>query len=106
MSPEERNRDLGKRIELARRAVNLTQGELAEKMSAETGISISKATISRIEAGTGRPIYEVEMDALVAILGQSRNWFKGDPEAMFRVNPRYREWGVGRLAYPLPQAAA
>ena len=23
-----------------------------------------------------------------------------------RVNPRYREWGVGRLAYPIPQAAA
>ena len=66
MSPEQRRRNLGIRIELARRAVNLTQGELAEKMAAETGLSISKATLSRLEAGEGRDVYEVEMDALVA----------------------------------------
>lgn len=106
MSPEERRRNLGLRIELARRAVNLTQGELAEKMTAETGIVLTKSTISRLEAGTTRDLYEVEMDALVAILGQVRDWFKGVPGTEFRVNPRYREWGVGRLAYPVFQAAA
>ena len=106
MSPEQRRRNLGIRIELARRAVNLTQGELPEKMAAETGLSISKATLSRLEAGEGRDVYEVEMDALVAILGQSRDWFKGVPGTEFRVNPRYRDWGVGRLAYPVFEAAA
>lgn len=106
MSPQQRRRDIGRRIELARSNADLNQEELAEKMTAETGLSMSKATISRLEAGTGRDLYEVEMDALVAILDQPRDWFKGVPGTEFRVNPRYLNPVMGRTTHPPILAAA
>jgi transcriptional regulator with XRE-family HTH domain len=67
----------GLRIRLARRMTNMTQPELAEKMTAELGFEFGdEAKVSRIEHGkqdiTGR-----EATALSAVLNQPQAWLQG-----------------------------
>ena len=89
MDRQERTRLQGQRIRRARGWLGYTQGELAEKLSAELGDDISYATISRIEAGQ-REVTVQEMRVLVIILQQSREWLEGDDVPFDdRVNPRY-----------------
>lgn len=65
----------GFRIRKAREWIDYSQGELAEKLQAE-GVKISTATISRIEDGQ-RDVWDHEMDVLVVLLEQPRDWLAG-----------------------------
>lgn len=63
-TPDERVGDI---IRSVRNDADLTQGELAELMSAITGTSLHKTTISKIEAGQ-RPLSFVEAAAVSFLL--------------------------------------
>lgn len=97
----------GRNIRRARHFLGLTQAELAYELAAILMEPWDGAKLSRIENGA-QDLTSRELTALATILEQSKDWLTGEEGAQFndRVNPRYREWGVGRLAYPQFQAAA
>lgn len=68
---------LGKRIRTARRIKDLTQPELADKLSAEIGQHFGDgAKVSRIEKGR-QDITSHELQALSVVLEQPITWLTG-----------------------------
>lgn len=83
----------GRRVRRQRRILDMTQGELARRVSELIGEVISHNIISQIEKGN-RDIWNNEMNALEVILGVPRSWLEGvdpDPYDRNRDNPRYRD---------------
>lgn len=68
----------GPRVKSARRAMNLSQVELAAQMQTQ-GITIERDSVSRIEIGT-RFVPDYELIVLSKILNVSINWFLGISE--------------------------
>ena len=67
----------GLRIRLARRMANMTQPELAEKMTAELGFDFGDdQKVSRIEKGK-QDVSGREAAALSAVLNQPQRWLQG-----------------------------
>lgn len=89
----------GKRIERARKWVNVTQGELADAMQQLLkGRTYSRTAISNLEAGDRRLDVD-ELRALAYLLNQSEDWLDCDPDAEFdaaahRENLRLRVLGI------------
>lgn len=88
MTNDERTRraEQGRRIRMARNAIPLSQGELAEKVSAETGDPISRTIIAQIEAGN-RDVETGILFAIASVTGLSREWLLGDREIPGYVDP-------------------
>lgn len=79
----------GRRIRMARVGAGLNQGELAEKVTAETGDFISRTIISGIEAGARDVEYGILL-AIAAATGESIDWLTGkrDIPGSYRSIPR------------------
>jgi transcriptional regulator with XRE-family HTH domain len=73
----------GLRIRLARRIANITQDELAEKLTAELGFDFGDAAkVSRIEKGK-QDLSGRELAAMSDVLDQPQPWLQGiDDEGM------------------------
>jgi transcriptional regulator with XRE-family HTH domain len=100
LAGKEQLRTQGQRVRRARRTLELSQAELANRVSVHTGDLISHQTIYLIEKGK-RDIWHREMTALVAILHRDASWLAGLTEDEWdRVKPGYRGKGVGPRTYP------
>lgn len=67
----------GMRIRYARRLLNMTQPELAEKLTAELGLNFGDdVKVSRIEKGK-QDVSGRELAALSAVLNQPQAWLQG-----------------------------
>lgn len=97
----------GRRIERARKWVNVTQGELADAMKELLDRTYSRTAISNLEAGE-RTLAVDELRALAYLLNQSEEWLDCDPDAEFdasahRENLRLRVLGIATY---IPSLAA
>ncbi len=73
------NRNLiGKRVAQARKAQGMKQVELLAKLQL-AGVDMSIPALSLLE-GQKRPVSDIELNALVDILGVSANWLLGREE--------------------------
>lgn len=67
ITPDQANELLGKRVRQARQALGLSQGELAERLTAKLGRSVTVSTMSRLEKGD-RPTTIADLYALAESL--------------------------------------
>lgn len=115
MAGPEQKRLQGTRVKRARKILDMSQGQLANRVSELIGEPISLNIISKIEKGE-RDIWASEMRALVTILHRSQEWLEGIEEDEWdRVKPGYRDRTpsarvnhspLGLLTHTVPALAA
>ncbi|MEL4307388.1 helix-turn-helix domain-containing protein [Joostella sp. CR20] len=60
---------IGEEIRRARRAMDLTQKDLATKVSETQGVKLSQREVSQLEKGAGNPTLK-KLEAIVKVLGK------------------------------------